>query len=101
MGAVRLLRTLAPLALIGALATACGSGSSSSASTTPGDGSTPPSTTSGASSSSDQLQVRPVAARHSPGVQFGPQIPKELEAQLAKQPCPMKPVTFQAMMMEC
>src|SRR6478736_2799444 len=61
MGAVRFLRTLAPLALIACLATACGSGSSSSSSGTPSDG--------GSATTSTALEVRPVFARYSPGVQ--------------------------------
>jgi len=92
MGAVRLLRSLAPLALIACLATACGSGSSSSAGAA----------TDGSSASTyDQLEVRPVFARYSPGVQFGPQVPKDLLDQMSHQACPMKPATVQGMLMEC
>ena len=93
MGAVRLLRTLAPLVLIAGLATACGGGSSSSASGTPTDGSSV--------ATSGQLEVRPVFARYAPGVQFGPQIPQDLVDQMSHQPCPMKPVTLQGMVLEC
>ena len=93
MGAVRLLRTLAPLALIASLATACGSGSSSSTSGTPSDG--------GSATTSTALEVRPVFARYSPGVQFGPQVPKDLVAQMSNQSCPMDPATVQGMLMEC
>jgi hypothetical protein len=93
MGAVRLLRTLALLALIAGLATACGDGSSSSASGTPTDGSSV--------ATSSQLEVRPVFARYAPGVQFGPQVPKDLVDQMSHQPCPMKPTTLQGMVMEC
>ena len=93
MGAVRLLRTLAPLALIAGLATACGGGSSSSASGTPTDGSQV--------ATSGRLEVRPVFARYAPGVQFGPQIPKDLVDQMSHQPCPMKPVILQGMVLEC
>jgi hypothetical protein len=93
MGAVRFLRTLAPLALIACLATACGSGSSSSSSGTPSDG--------GSATTSTALEVRPVFARYSPGVQFGPQVPKDLIAQMSHQPCPMEPTSVQGMLMEC
>jgi len=93
MGAVRLLRTLAPLALIATLVTACGSGSSSSAAAPPTGGSS--------ASASGQFEVRPVFARYSPGVQFGPQVPKELVDQMSHQSCPMKPATVQGMLMEC
>jgi preprotein translocase subunit SecD len=75
------------------VATACGSGSSSS------DGGSP--SAEAVASTSDQLQVRPVFARYSPGVQFGPQIPRELVDSLSHQPCPMKPTTLQAMLLEC
>ncbi len=91
MGAVRLLRTLAPLALIASLAAACGSGSSSTG--TPSDG--------GPAASSHALEVRPVYARYSPGVQFGPQVPKDLVDQMSTQSCPMDPTTVQGMLMEC
>ena len=93
MGAVRLLRTLAPLALIAILVTACGSGSSSSA------GGTPTDTASAATSTA--LEVRPVFARYAPGVQFGPQLPKDLVAEMSHQSCPMEPRTLQGMLMEC
>ncbi len=95
MGAVRLLRTLAPLALVAILATACGSGSSSgpSSSGTPSDG--------GSATTSSSFEVRPVFARYSPGVQFGPQVPKDLLDQMSHQSCPMDPTTVQGMLMEC
>jgi len=93
MGAVRLLRTLAPLALIASLATACGSGSSSSTSGTPSDG--------GSATTSTSFEVRPVFARYTPGIQFGPQVPKDLLDQMSHQPCPMDPTTVQGMLMEC
>ncbi len=93
MGAVRLLRILAPLALITALATACSSGSSSSAGGTPTDPAS--------AGSSTSLQIRPVTARYAPGVQFGPQLPKELAAQLSQQSCPMDPSSIEDQLMEC
>src|SRR6185503_11275482 len=95
MGAVRLLRTLAPLALVAILATACGSGSSSSPSSsgTPSDD--------GPATTSSSFEVRPVFARYSPGVQFGPQVPKDLVDQMSNQSCPMDPATVQGMLMEC
>ena len=91
MGAVRLLRTLAPLALIASLATACGSSSSTSG--TPSDG--------GSATTSTSFEVRPVFARYTPGIQFGPQVPKDLLDQMSHQPCPMDPTTVQGMLMEC
>lgn len=90
MGAVRLLRSLVPLALIAALVTACGSGSSSQ-----GAGG---STSSGASSS---LELRPVYARYAPGVPFGPQIPKNLVSTMSSVKCPAKARTVQGMMLAC
>jgi hypothetical protein len=99
MGAVRLLRILAPLALVAALATACGSGSSS-------DASGPPTfpTSSGASPSSgasSSLELRPVFARYAPGVSLGPSLPKELVDALSHQKCPTKPHELQGMLLEC
>jgi preprotein translocase subunit SecD len=93
MGAVRLLRTVVPLALIATFATACGSGSSSSAGGTPTDPAS--------AATSTSLQVRPVTARYAPGVQFGPQLPKELATQLSQQSCPMDPSTLEDQLMEC
>jgi hypothetical protein len=93
MGAVRLLRTLAPLSLIAILAAACGSGSSSSSSGTPSDAGSP--------TASTAFEVRPVFARYSPGIQFGPSVPKDLIAQMSHQPCPMDPTSVQGMVMEC
>ena len=45
--------------------------------------------------------MRPVFARYSPGVQFGPQVPKDLVDQMSHQSCPMDPATVQGMLMEC
>jgi hypothetical protein len=92
MGAVRLLRTVAPLALVAGLAVACGNGSSSSGTST-GD-----STVVGASSG---FEVRTVYARYAPGVPFGPQIPKAVVGELSSQSCPMKPRIVDEMVMEC
>jgi SecDF, P1 head subdomain len=90
MGPVRHLRNLAPLAVVATLGavllSACGSGSSSSgASAGPGD----------------QLQVRPVSARHDPGLSLGPQVPKDVAALLAKQTCPTDPKVVDAGVLEC
>ncbi len=93
MVAVLLLRTLAPLALIASLATGCGSGSSSSTSGTPSD--------SGSAAPTSSLEVRPVFARYSPGLQYGPQVPQDLMSQMSHQSCPMDPATVQGMLMEC
>src|ERR1700709_276798 len=92
MEAVRLLRILAPLAVVAVLAAACGNGSSSSA------GSSGDSTILGASSG---FEVRTVYARYSPGVPFGPQIPKAVVDEMQAQSCPMKPRIVDEMLMEC
>jgi hypothetical protein len=91
MGAVRVLRSLAPLALVACLGTACGSGSSSNA----GDGG--PSSPSGGTG----LELRPVYARYASGVQLGPQVPKDLLSAMSSQSCPMDPAQLQGMLMEC
>jgi hypothetical protein len=90
MGAVRHLRTLAPLALVAGLLAACGHGSSSSSA---GD-STVVGNTGG-------FEIRPVYARYAPGVPFGPEIPKSVVNQMHQQSCPMKPRIVQGMLMEC
>jgi SecD-like export protein len=99
MGAVRLLRILAPVALVAAVASACGSGSSSDASGPPSfptsSGATP---SSGASSS---LELRPVYARYTSGVSLGPGVPKDLVDTLSHQKCPTKPRVVQDMLLEC
>src|SRR4051794_9468509 len=91
MGAVRHLRTLAPLALVAGLLAACGNDSSSSSSA---DDST-------VVGSSGGFEIRPVFARYAPGVPFGPQLPQALVDELKQQSCPMKPREVQAMLMEC
>jgi preprotein translocase subunit SecD len=91
MGAVRVLRTLAPLALVAGLLAACGDGSSS-------DSSVGDSTILGASAG---FEVRTVYARYTPGVPFGPQLPKSLVDEMSSQSCPMKPQIVQDMLMEC
>jgi hypothetical protein len=96
MGAVHFLRTLAPLALVAALAAACGNGSSSSGSAT--GASTGDSTIVGASPG---FEVRTVYARYAPGVPFGPQIPQAVVHELSSQACPMKPRIVDNMVMEC
>jgi SecDF, P1 head subdomain len=90
MGAVRHLRTLAPLALVAGLLAACGNNSSSSSSTD--------STVVG---SSGGFEIRPVYARYAPGVPFGPQLPQGLVDEMKQQSCPMKPRVVQGMLMEC
>jgi hypothetical protein len=91
MGAVRHLRTLAPLALVAGLLAACGNNSSSSSSV---DDST-------VVGSSGGFEIRPVFARYAPGVPFGPQLPQDLVDVMKQQSCPMKPRVVQAMLMEC
>lgn len=95
MGAVRPLRILAPLALVVALATACGGGSSSQGAGGP-TSSAP--TSVGASSS---LELRPVYARYAKGVQLGPAVPKDLVGTMSHQKCPTKPREVQGMLLEC
>lgn len=90
MGAVRHLRTLAPLALVAGLLAACGNNSSSS--------SVDDSTVVG---SSGGFEIRPVFARYAPGVPFGPQLPAALVDELKQQSCPMKPREVQGLLMEC
>lgn len=97
MGAVRLLRSLAPVALVAGLVAGCGNGSSSGAGST-GGSTTGDSTILGASSG---FEIRTVFARYAPGVPFGPQLPKALEQQLAGQSCPMKPTITDGYLMEC
>jgi preprotein translocase subunit SecD len=92
MGAVRLLRTLAPLVLVASLAAACGNGSSS------GSGSGGDSTILGASSG---FEARTVFARYAPGVPFGPQLPKALVDEMSSQACPMKAKVVSGYLMEC
>src|SRR3954463_9395676 len=91
MGAVRHLRTLAPLVLVAGLLAACGNNSSSSSSV---DGPT-------CGGSPGGCETRPVSARSAPGVPFGPQLPQDLVDEMKKQSCPMKPREVQAMLMEC
>jgi preprotein translocase subunit SecD len=91
MGAVRHLRTLAPLALVAGLLAACGNNSSSSSSV---DDST-------LVGSSGGFEIRPVYARYAPGVPLGPQIPQAVLTEMQQQSCPMKPRVVQGMLMEC
>jgi hypothetical protein len=98
MGAVRLLRILTPLALVAALATACGSGSSSDASGPP---SFPTSSGTTSSGSSASLELRPVFARYASGVSLGPSLPKDLVDTMSHQKCPTKPREVQGMLLEC
>lgn len=104
MGAVRLVRTLVPLALVAALAAACGSNSSSS----PSAGSTGQSTGLPATvtAAPGALQARPVYARYAPGVplgdpQLGPAVPKDLVNAMKNYQCSAKPATLQGMLMLC
>ena len=94
MGAVHLLRTLAPLALVAALVAACGNDSSSS-----------PDATTGTAVSST-LQVRPVSARYDENTakgqqQLGPQVPKDLVDTLRGFDCSAQPTELQGMLLEC
>jgi hypothetical protein len=91
MGAVRLLRTLAPLALVASLVAACGNGSDSSSGTAD-------STILGPSKG---FEARPVYARYEPGVPFGPQIPQAVIKEMQGQACPMVPRITDQLLMEC
>ena len=92
MGAVRVLRTLAPLVLLAGVLAGCGDNSSSDSSSS-GD-----STILGPTSG---FEVRTVYARYAPGVPFGPQLPKALVQEMSSQSCPMKPRIVQGLLMEC
>jgi preprotein translocase subunit SecD len=94
MGAVRLLRILAPLALVAGLVTACGNGSSSDSSGSSSGDSTILGPTSG-------FEVRTVYARYAPGVPFGPQLPQALVQEMSSQSCPMKARIVSGLLMEC
>ena len=91
MGAVQFLRTLAPLALVAGLVTACGHSSSSGAP---------------AGDASSALQLRPVAARYAQDTsegqeQLGPQTPKELVDTMKGYDCSSQPALVQGKLMEC
>jgi preprotein translocase subunit SecD len=91
MGAVRLLRSLAPLVLVAGLATACGNDSSSDSS---------------ADAVSTALQLRPVAARYAQDTsegqeQLGPQTPKDLVDTMKGYDCASQPTEVQGKLMEC
>jgi preprotein translocase subunit SecD len=92
MGAVRPLRTLAPLVLLATVLAGCGD-DSSSVSSGGGD-----STVLGASSG---FEVRVVYARYAPGVPFGPELPQALVQEMEDQTCPMKPRIVGGLLMEC
>lgn len=92
MGAVRALRTLAPLVLLATVLAGCGNGSSSQS------GGGGDSTVLGASSG---FEVRVVYARYAPGVPFGPELPQELVQEMQDQSCPMKPRIVGGLLMEC
>jgi preprotein translocase subunit SecD len=94
MGPVRVLRALAPLALVAGLASGCGSGQSSG----PSDSQSGDSTILGASPG---FEVRTVYARYTPGVPFGPQLPQALVNEMSSQACPMQPRIVQGLLMEC
>src|SRR5690349_23692437 len=90
MGAVRVVRTLAPLVILAGVLAGCGNGSSSSSSSD--------STVLGPSSG---FEVRTVYARYAPGVPFGPQLPQALVQEMSSQSCPMKARIVQGLVMEC
>ena len=92
MGAVRLLRTLAPLALVATAVTAC-NGSSSQPSSNVSDSTT--------LAASNGFEIRPVYARYAPGVPFAAQLPQALVNEMSNQACPMKPRIVSGLVMEC
>jgi hypothetical protein len=94
MGAVRLARILAPLALVAAFATACGSGSSS-------QGAAGPSSSPTSVGASKSLELRPVYARYSTGIALGPSVPQALQATMSSVQCPTRPSVVQGMLLEC
>jgi hypothetical protein len=110
MGAVRLLRTLAPLALLAAVATGCGSGSSSTAasdplkSLEPGDN-VPTNAATGlpTTGTTSGLVLRPVFGRYTSGAPLGlgPQAPKDLISSLKKYDCASSGGQLQGMTVEC
>jgi preprotein translocase subunit SecD len=91
MGAVRVVRTLAPLVLLVGVLAGCGNGSSSGA----GDGD---STILGPSAG---FEVRTVFARYAPNIPFGPELPKTLTQEMSSQSCPMTARIVQDLLMEC
>jgi preprotein translocase subunit SecD len=91
MGAVRVVRILAPLVVLAGVLAGCGDGSSS-------DSSDGDSTILGASSG---FEVRTVYARYAPGVPFGPELPQALVQEMSSQACPMQPRIVQDLLMEC
>ena len=93
MGAVRVVRTLAPLVLLAAVLAGCGDDSSSDSGDGGGD-----STILGASSG---FEVRTVYARYAPGVPFGPELPQDLVQEMQSQSCPMDPRVVGGLLMEC
>lgn len=95
MGAVRLVRILAPLAAVAALATACGNGSSSDSGTT----STGP-------VKSTTVQLRLVTARYTQNPaqgqeQLGPPPPKDLVDTMKNYDCSSDPTEVAGKVMEC
>ncbi len=94
MGAVRLLRVMAPLVLVAAFATACGSGSSS-------QGADGPPSSPAAAGASKSLELRPVYARYASGIALGPAVPQDLQATMSSVNCPAKASVVQGMLLEC
>ena len=95
MGAVRVLRILAPLALVAGVATACGNGSSSDT----GSDSVGPAI-------SKTVQLRLVSARYAQDTsqgqeQFGPPPPKDLVDTMKGYDCSSAPSVVQGQLMEC
>jgi hypothetical protein len=110
MGAVRLVRTLAPLLLLAGLVAGCGSGSSSTPtsdslqSLEPGN-SAPTRAVTGlpTAGTSSGLELLPVYARYAQGVPLGlgPQAPKDLIKSLKNYDCSKAGSQLQGMTVEC
>jgi preprotein translocase subunit SecD len=94
MVAVHLLRTLAPLAVVASLVTACGNDSSSGPADANGD------------AVSSTVQLREVAARFAQDTsqgqeQLGPQTPKDLVNTMKAYDCSSQPTVVQGKLLEC
>jgi preprotein translocase subunit SecD len=98
MGAVRVVRTLAPLVLLAGVLGACGDDSSS--------GSSGDSDTSLGPAVSSTVQFRVVAARYAQDTsqgqeQLGPPPPKDLVDTMKNYDCSSRPTVVQGLLMEC
>ncbi|HEY3528755.1 MAG TPA: hypothetical protein VGK78_06355 [Nocardioides sp.] len=91
---MRVLRILAPLALVAGLVAACGNGSSSDSGASTGV------------ANSTTVQLRPVSARYIQNPadgqeQLGPTVPKDLLGAMKSYDCSSQPTELQGMLLEC